>query len=124
MTWFTASIVIGMKRKDEKGGPIIVLENAVLIEAATSEEARLKAEEIGKTEASLDDGLTINGAPALRIFAGVRKIINVSNPEPYDLDQDPPTSGTEVTYSEFEVPDEDTLYRLASGDAVDLRYVD
>lgn len=113
-----------MKPNSASEGPILVHENVVLVEASSSEEALDKARKIGEMGATLDDGLTINGVPASRIFAGIRKVTTVSNPSPYNLDQDRPTDGTEITYSVFEVADEQILTALGSGDAVTIRYVE
>ena len=123
MTWFAAHIVIGMKRIDDVG-PVSVYENVILIEAKDAKEAHLLAAKIGENEAQIDDGLTIDDSPAKKIFAGIRKIITVSNPDPYDLDQDQPTTGTEITYSEFEVPNEDALRCFANGETLDVRYLE
>ena len=122
MTWFAASTVIGMRRQDGKG-VISIYENIILIEAETANDAHRIASEIGLSEANIEDGLTIDDMPAVRIFAGIRKIITVSNPAPYDLDQDRPITGTEITYSEFEVPDEDSLQRFARGETMNVLYL-
>jgi hypothetical protein len=63
--------------------------------------------------------LTYDGHPAELRFAGVRKIISVSQ----NVDG-PLANGDELTFSEFIVPDEDSLRRLASGDSVQVEYVD
>lgn len=123
MTWFAAHIVIGMKRRDGIG-PISVYENVVLVEALSPSEARQISINMGKAEAEIDDTLTIGGQPAVRIFAGTRKIVNVSNPDSVDLDQDRPVSGTEITYSEFEVSDDAALQRFAHGETVEVRYLE
>jgi len=123
MTWYAAHIIIGMKRRDGKG-PISVHENVFLIEAETFDEAGRIASSEGEQQASLDDGLTVDGAPADYIFAGVRKIITVSNPDPLDQTKDRPATGTEITYSEFEVPDEADLRRLGQGETLDIRYIE
>lgn len=125
MTWYTASVLIAMKPTNYKSGPIEVYENMYLIEAPSSQGAQDKAKELGKEEASIaDDGLTIDGVPAVREFVGVRKVVSVSNPPPLDLDADRPTQGTEVTYSLFEVQDQDSLAKLAAGAAVEVRYLE
>jgi hypothetical protein len=49
-----------------------------------------KAQAIGRAEAAIDDGVEIDGKPAAYKFAGVRRITNVSNPPPLDLDRDSP----------------------------------
>lgn len=122
MTWFAASIIVGMKRCDGKGS-ISVLENVILLEADSITAAQHAAFERGKLEASDDDGLTINGKPAEYIFAGVRKVVTISNPAPLDSAEDRPTSGSEITFSEFEVPDETVLHRLGQGKTVEIIYV-
>lgn len=123
MTWYAAHIIIGMKRRDGKG-PISVHENVFLIEAETFERASRIASREGAQQADLDDGLTIDGKPADYIFAGVRKIITISNPDPLDQTEDRPTTGTEITFSEFEVAGEAALRRLAEGKTVDIRYIE
>jgi hypothetical protein len=124
MTWFAASIIIGIKRKNEADGPILVHENVVLFKASDGNEAIHRARLAGEAEAALDDDLTLSGAPAKMIFAGVRKVIKVSNPPPYDLDQDRPTDGTEITYSVFEVSDCEALRSLANGEKTEVAYIE
>ncbi len=124
MTWFAASIILGIKPKIGQVESILVYENVVLVEAVCPNEARLKAEEIGEAEAAIDDGLMLNGLPAERVFSGIRKLVNVSNPPTLDLDKDNPTHGTEVTYSVFEVASEEELRSLANGGEVNVRYVE
>jgi hypothetical protein len=123
MGWFAASIIIGMKSQNEIG-PILVHENVVLLEADNSDEVFQKARKIGETEVAIDDGLTLNGMPAKRIFAGIRKIIKVSNPSPYDPEQDRPSDGTEITYSVYEVPDDEALKNLANGEETKVLYIE
>lgn len=123
MTWFAAHALIAIRRIDSVG-PISIYENVLLLEADSSEQAKALAAKLTEAEVAIDDGLTINGVVAVRKFAGVRKVISVSNPDPLDLDKDRPVSGTEITYSEYEVESEAVLQRLAAGEAVDVRYVD
>ncbi|WP_232309523.1 DUF4288 domain-containing protein [Luteibacter yeojuensis] len=101
---------------------ILVHENVHLINAENGDEALLKAEEIGRKREDLnEDGtLTVDDKPAKYLFAGVRRIITVlQTPETGFGD---PSSGMEVTYSTFEVDDEDALRKLANGDGVDVFY--
>lgn len=123
MTWFAVHALVAMRPIDS-AGPINVYENVFLLEAEDSESARVLATQMARPEAEANDGFTINGDPAIRWLAGIRKVISVSNPDPLDLDADRPVSGTEITYSEFEVDSEDALRRLAAGEAVAVRYVD
>ncbi|MBT2116781.1 hypothetical protein KK141_05795 [Dyella sp. LX-66] len=124
MTWFAASLIVGIKRIGVTHGPSVAYENVVLIEAGTAAEALHKARDHGDAYVSVDDGLTLNGEPAIRVFAGIRKLTIVSNPYPLDLDQGRPTSGTEVTYSLFELESDDALALLAAGEEVSLRYIE
>ncbi|MGH8558479.1 MAG: DUF4288 domain-containing protein [Methylococcales bacterium] len=123
MTWYAASVIIGMRRVDNLG-PMLGSENIFLIEAPSSKEALDKAREYGNTEASLDDEFTLDGQPAKRVFVGIRKLINISNPFPLKIDSDAPTSGTEITYSLFEVSNEQDLEKLAQGQDIVLRYIE
>lgn len=125
MTWFTASVIVAIKPLAESAGPIQVYENNYLIEATDFEEARKKADVIGKSEVSVqDDELTLDGAPAKWVYIGVRKIMTVSNPTPLDLDKDKPLSGTELNYSVYQVADDETLEKLANGGAVTVQYLE
>lgn len=124
MTWYAAHIVIGIVPLHESSGPILVHENVVLVEAPSEADALGKANTIGQTEATLQDGLTVSGVPAKRVFAGIRKLITVSNPEPSDLDQERPSDGTEITYSVYEVSNQEELKKLAAGSAVPVQYVE
>lgn len=121
MTWYCAHVIIGMHKKGAQS-PIDVYENVFLVEANSPEEAYEQAELFGKVEADLDDGLTIDDVPAVRVFAGIRKLISISNPGLLSQDQTPPVHGTELTYSEYQVPDLKTLMKLGEGETVDLRY--
>lgn len=121
MTWYAAHNILGMKRTDGVG-PISVWESVLLIEARTVTEAHAIAAGLGEEEAKVDDGLTLDGVAAVKIFAGVRKLTAISNPHPHDAAEDRPTTGTEITYSTFRVTDEDALRRLAGGDEVELTY--
>ena len=123
MTWFAAHALVAMRRVDSIG-PIHVYENIFLVEAQDAGRAKVLAEEMASAEVEADDGLVIDGVAVFRSLAGIRKVISVSNPAPLDLDEDRPVSGTEITYSEFEVDSEDALRRLAAGEAVYVRYVD
>jgi hypothetical protein len=123
MTWFAVHTVITVQRVDQLG-PISIYENIFLVQAANSSQAKLEGERLVKPEVDSDDDLTIDGFPAKRTFAGIRKVVNVSNPEPLDLDNDRPVSGTEITYSEFEVDTEDDVIKFVSGQELLIKCVD
>ncbi|GAA5786670.1 hypothetical protein [Chitiniphilus shinanonensis] len=124
MTWYTASVLISIKPINYEGGPIQVYENMYLIEAPSSRDAIEKAQELGRQEVALDDELSIDGIPAVRTFVGIRKIVSISNPSPFDMDQTPPTNGTELTYALYQLEDEAALTRLAGGEEVYLLYLE
>lgn len=123
MVWYCAHIIIGMHKKGDDQSPIHAYENVILLEANSFEEAEKTAKIFGKENEALDDGLTIDGIPATRIFAGVRKIISIVNEKP-PMNEVPPSHGSEVTYSEFEVPDMEALMKLGRGEVVILRYIE
>lgn len=123
MTWYAVHALVAMRRTDSIG-PISVYENVFLVEAKDSNDAAAQGRSMAKVESAVEDDLTIDGVPAVRSFAGIRKVITISNPEPLDLDQDRPVSGTEITYSEYEIDSEEELQKLAAGELVAVRYVD
>ena len=126
MTWYAAHIIMAIRTIEGGQGPIPVYENVFLIEASDRKEAVDKARKIGKEEALIDDKGTLNGKPAKWVFAGVRKIVSISNPYEHDPDQDRlrPIDGTEITYSKFEVADEVAIKRLAKSEEVEVVYIE
>ena len=125
MTWYSASIIIAVRTEQQDGSPILVHENVILIEARNDDEAMEKAKTAGKNQVQpgVSENLRMGNRPAHLEFIGVRKLITVSNPSPLSQDKDRPDDGTEVTYSCFELPDEDALVRLSNGNDVTLRYI-
>lgn len=99
-------------------------ENVVLVEAVSSEDALEKAKSFGNSEAELDDNLTVNDVRTVREFAGVRKLINISNPIGLDLDSQPPTTGTEITYSLFRAKNESVFKDYLAGRKAKLDYIE
>lgn len=57
---------------------------------------------------------TCQGRPSVRIFAGIRKIIRII---------DPFEAGAEITYSNYIVPDKETLMRVVNDETVMIEYV-
>jgi hypothetical protein len=124
MAWFVASIVHAIVPLSEDGVRIPVFENAYLIQAKGYDEACAEAERIGASYEGLDDAPTVAGSPAINRFLGVRKVLSVSNPPPFDQDEDRPLAGTELTYSYFEADSIEQAEALARGEAVKIIYVD
>lgn len=120
MTWFAAHIIVGLI-PDGEPSSITVWENVVLLEADSVAAAEAEAAQIGNDEETLDDELTVDGKPARRLFAGVRKVVRISNEQP-PQDEVPPNHRSEITYSEFQVASIDDLKRLGSGQTVSVLY--
>jgi hypothetical protein len=124
MTWFAASVLVAIRKTTEPNGPWLVYENIILVEAVNSEEASAVASGIARAEVEIDDGFTIDDVPAIKTFAGIRKLINVSNPYPMDQDKDRPVTGTEITYSLYKIENASDLEKLATGREVAVQYVE
>lgn len=123
MAWFCAHAIFYFELKDEPQDSYLVWENVYLVEAPTDEQALSEAERYARAEEEASsDTLTLNEKPCRYRFAGVRKLITVSHIGEADEPDDLPTSGAEVTYSEFEVDTFDEVTRLAQGEFVDVLY--
>jgi hypothetical protein len=122
MTWYAASVIIAIRLRTGRQRKFPVWENVYLIEAATDEEALRKAERLGKAQEFEDKTMTLNGRPAILKFAGVRKLITIVNPFPGHPDSEPPTDGTEITYSLITVDSKKKLEDLISGQPVSVLY--
>jgi hypothetical protein len=115
MRWYAAHLIQYFKHRKGKQKSYCVWENIVLVRAANFEEARAKAEQIGKQEEAYDDkSLTIGGHPAKLVFAGVRKVVECVDPESR------PGEGTEVSYTEMELPSETAIRKLVGGEPVSV----
>jgi len=88
-------------------------ENIVLLEASSATEAQKKAELHGLSEAGRD-GLTWDDQPAEFRFAGVRKILKC------EYEDERPTDGTEITFSEYIVENEASIAAYVEGRRVTL----
>lgn len=119
MGWYAASAIMYVRFKDGGQEHFPVWENVLLIEASNDEEAEVKARE----RAAADEGdsggtFTWEGRPAEWVFAGIRKVLTVA----HEIDR--LGHGDEVTFSEFRLPDQASVHRLAAGEEVDLKYVE
>ena len=118
MTWFVAHVVMSVRFKDGGQDRFPVWENIILIEARTESEAWEKAIVRGKEDAGdSNNTFTWDGRAAEWIYSGIRKIV-IS-----DYLGARPESGTEVTYSEFEVATAEDLESLVAGRSVKVVYV-
>ena len=95
-----------------------VWENVLLIQASTHKLAAEMAQEIAKREEGDSDGsFRWSDRPAERVFAGIRKTVEMSH-EGEGLGH-----GDEVTYSEFVLANEEALRALVGGEEVSVRYL-
>lgn len=124
MTWFAASALIAIRKTTNENGPWLVYENVILVEAENSDEASAVAAGISRAEIAVDDGFTIDNISTVKTFAGIRKLVNISNPHPLDQDQDRPVTGTEITYSLYKIGNAADLKKLANGEEVSVQYVE
>lgn len=120
MAWFAAHAIIYFKIKDNPQDVFTVWENVYLIQAESSELALSEALRLGtRDEGDDDNSLTVDDQPAIRVFAGIRKVVSVSHIE---IDGQL-TNGDEITYSEFQVENEEDAKKLANDEEVFVRYV-
>lgn len=121
MTWFIAKIIISFTTPGSER--VLVHENAVLVEGASTKEAWDHATAIGKESEYEDPMETLDDQPVTRRFEGIRSLISISNEPPLDQDQDAPAHGSEVSYSVFEVAKSD-LNDLSEGNPVVVTYLE
>lgn len=109
---------VRLKRGQRK--KLLIEENLYLLEADPGEDALEKAIAIAKANLVDDDSETLDRQPCVTRFEGIRKIISISNPiERDDLtqDDDPPVSGSELTYEHL-LLSEEQLKRYLRGERV------
>ena len=113
MPWFGAHIVMSVKFKDGVQSTFPAWENIYLLEAVDGDRAWKKAEEVGKTLEGDSNGTFMwNERAAEWVFAGVRKVVGISNASG---DTGSPGDRNEVTYSTFEFADRAALVEFANG---------
>ena len=119
MAWFAAHAVMYFKFRDGAQGGVTVWENVYLVEADDVDGAWEKAEARAREEEGDDYGtLSFDDRPAALIFAGIRKMSEVDHVE----EDGRLRSGDEITFSEFEVADEESVRALVTGEEVSVRY--
>ncbi len=102
-------------KEQENQDSYTVFENIYLINYPTYDEAMVAAEVAGKSSEGDESGsLTVDGKPAVWVFAGVRKIVEVDNLciEPGDNVKD----CIEITYNEYIVNSKLDITMLANGE--------
>jgi hypothetical protein len=121
MAWFAAHAIMYFKLKSGVQDSFTIWENVYLIEADNSDQVREKACEWAQREEGDSDGsLRVDGQPATQVFAGLRKIVAVSHWE----EEGQLRPGDEITYSEFQVPDEKSVRALVNGEEVSVEYIE
>jgi hypothetical protein len=119
MVWYAAHLVLYFRYKGKRPQKrFLIWENIVLVHAKSEEEAFARAEERGRSDAAADDTLRIDKEPVELVFAGVRKLVKCE-----DEDRRP-ADGTEVSYTEMQVPSEEAIRKLVAGEPVSVRIVD
>jgi uncharacterized protein DUF4288 len=117
--WYTAHLLMYVKRKNRSVGKIPVWENLVLIKADSEAEAFVKAERRGKQDEGDDDGtFRWAGQPAAWVFAGVRKLTLCEDAEKR------PGDGDEISYLEMEVESERSIRDLLAGKPTAVKLTD
>jgi hypothetical protein len=119
MQWYAAHIVMSIDIKDGNSDPISIFENIIVIQASSHKTASKKAKAFAKEQEGDDNGtFKWCDKPAFLKFAGIRKTVLCVDPQSDQWD------GKEVTYSEFELPNQKSLAKFLQGNEVSLRCTD
>jgi len=130
MAWYAAHIVSYVKFKDGIQDKYPLWENVVLIEAESGNIAHEEAVRIGMsdyddTDDPEQESMTWDGRPAYWVFAGIRKLMEVTETA-RTIDRaeagNRPIHGTEITYSEMQVDSEEDLLKFVEGNPVTVLY--
>ena len=124
MTWYAAHVVESIRKLNNKNDDILIYENVVLIEAKNDKQALTKAKKYAKAAIVHDETLTLDNEPAILELIGIRKVVTIGNPWPLKQDEDPPTTGTEISYSEFRVKNQRDLRKFVKGEPVMVEYLE
>ena len=117
LNWYAAHAMMVMKFQDGNQDLYRIMENIILISAESDEEAVDKATQRAKEdEVGVEDDYTYDGRPITWEFAGLRKLITCV------FSEERPKNGTELTYSEFELSDKESLEKYINGDVVTVVY--
>jgi hypothetical protein len=115
MPWYVAHAIMWVRFNDGHQDKYPVWENLLLFEAPSDNVAHQKAQQRAREDEGDSKGtLRWEGRPATWCYAGIRKLVRCQD--------DIPQSGTELTYSRYEVATEEALARLANGRPVAVLY--
>ncbi|MBI1937417.1 MAG: DUF4288 domain-containing protein [Ignavibacteriales bacterium] len=119
MKWFAVHIIMYVKFKEKGQDHYPIWENIVLFRAKSVLSASKKAKKYAQQEEGDSSGtFTWENKPAKWVFAGIRKIVKCQE------ENEQPTNGTELTYSEFSVSNKSSLNKLVQGKKVTITLVD
>lgn len=111
VSWYAAHNLMRIRFRDGLPGPLYVMENVVLLEAATPDAARLLAHARGEADSNESDStFRCDERPAFWHYAGTRQILSAED------QHERPASGTEITYLEYRVETEADLAKLLAGE--------
>jgi Domain of unknown function (DUF4288) len=114
MSWFACHVVMSVRFKEGAQDSFPVWENIYLVEAADGDEAADKSKQIGLSlEGDSSGTFEWDERPARWVFAGVRKCMQLVHPI---RQENEPTDGVELTYSELRFEDEENLKAFVEGD--------
>ncbi|MBZ4419651.1 DUF4288 domain-containing protein [Myxococcus sp. RHSTA-1-4] len=121
--WFAASVIMYFRLKSGRQRTFPIQENVFLIFARDFDEARIRAEELGRAEES-QEGTRWNGKPVEVVFGGVRKVVScAADPAvPGSSDVTKLYDGVEATYSSFLVKSRAELDALIQGKPATVVY--
>ncbi len=120
MSWYTAHVIQYYEFKQRPQEYYPFYENVILIQADSDEQAWTLAEHYvqERSEGDAYGTLVWDGIPAIRRYAGVRKVISLPNPK------GEPQHGVELTYSLFHAESWEDLQKLVAGEAVRVKYIE
>lgn len=122
MAWYGVHVIMAVRFKDGNQDSFPAWENIYLIEATDAKEAENKAKSIGHNNEGDSAGtFQWNDRPAAWRFAGVRRIIEISDDKSL---RNEPGDGVEVTYQTLEFDEEAELRAYADGGPATLRAID
>ena len=124
-SWYAASVIMYVRLKSGRQRTFPVDENVFLVSARSFEDARERAEELGRA-AEGQEGLRWNGRPAEMVFGGVRKVVScAADPAvPGESEVIKLYDGVEATYSSFLVKGRSELEALIQGKPAAVLYED
>ncbi len=119
--WYAACIIMVVKFKDGNQDKYPVWENVILVTALSVDEAIKKAEKLGReAEGDSDGTFTWDERPATWVFAGIRKIMDISSMNP---GKSRITHGSKITYSRFELDSKESFHKLVNDEDVIVKYI-